>query len=69
MLPLGDVIDQVLPRSGVLWLGAVPRRPRVLGAPGGVPDVRRPATRDLVQGVRQVALPFSDRLLDLLPEG
>lgn len=69
VLPLGDVIDQVLPRSGVLWLGAVPRRPRVLGAPGGVPDVRRPATRDLVQGVRQVALPFSDRLLDLLPEG
>ena len=69
VLPLGDVLDQVLPRTGVLWLGAVPRRPRVLGAPGGAPDARRPATRDLVQGVRPVALPFSDRLLALLPEG
>lgn len=69
VVPLGDVLDQVLPRTGVLWLGAVPRRPRVLGAPGGAPDARRPATRDLVQGVRPVVLPFSDRLLGLLPEG
>ncbi|WP_134774614.1 hypothetical protein [Ornithinimicrobium flavum] len=69
LLPLGDAIDQVVPRAGVLWLGATPRSPRALGTPGGAHDTDRPAVRDLVQGVRPLALPLSDRLLDLLPEG
>lgn len=54
--PLGDTLDDALPAGAVLWLGTVP-------APGPAP---LPRTLDLVQGVRHTALPFSDRVLDLL---
>lgn len=67
-LPLGDALDRSLPRDAVLWLGSRPRPPRALGAPAGPADACcRPGTVDLVQGVRPVALPLSDRLLSLLP--
>ncbi len=55
-VPVGDALVQALPRDAVVWLGAVPD-----GSRG------RPRSWDLVQGVRPVALPFSDRLLPLLP--
>lgn len=54
--PLGDTLDDALPARAVLWLGTAP-------APGPAP---LPRTLDLVQGVRHTALPFSDRVLDLL---
>ncbi|MGD8199376.1 hypothetical protein ACQE98_01770 [Ornithinimicrobium sp. W1679] len=55
-LPVGDALDQALPPDAVLWFGSTPDAP-----PG------RPHSWDLVQGVRPVALPFSDRLLARLP--
>lgn len=57
-VPVGDALDQAFPRDAVVWLGAVPD-----GSHG------RPRSWDLVQGTRPVALPFSDRLLPLLPRG
>lgn len=67
-VPLGDALDQTLPEDAVLWLGSRPRPPRALGAPAGPADVCcGPRTLDLVQAVRPVALPLSDRLLPLLP--
>ena len=67
-LPVSDALDQALPEDAVLWLGSRPVPPRALGAPAGREAVCcRPRVVDLVQGVRPVALPFSDRLLSLLP--
>ena len=57
-LPVSDALTQALRPEAVLWWGAVP---------GGT--VGRPRSWDLAQGVRPVALPFSDRLLALLPPG
>ena len=66
--PLGDVLDQALPGDAVLWLASRPRAPRALGAPAGPTAVCcEPLVIDRVQGVRPVALPFSDRLLQALP--
>lgn len=67
-LPISDSLDQVLPEDAVLWLGSRPVPPRALGALAGAASVCcSPRVVDLVQGVRPVALPFSDRLLSLLP--
>ncbi|QFG70023.1 hypothetical protein [Ornithinimicrobium pratense] len=67
-LPLSDALDQALPDDAVLWLGSRPVPPRALGAPAGPSAVCcNPRVIDLTQGVRPVALPFSDRLLSLLP--
>ncbi|MFK5634321.1 hypothetical protein ACI3EQ_06965 [Ornithinimicrobium sp. LYQ103] len=55
-LPVGDALAQALPPDAVVWLGAVPG-----------PPAAAPRSWDLVQGVRPVALPFSDRVLPLLP--
>lgn len=67
-LPVSDAVDQALPEDAVLWLGSQPSPPRALGAPAGRAAVCcSPRLVDLVQGVRPVALPFSDRLLTLLP--
>ncbi|WP_131106303.1 hypothetical protein [Ornithinimicrobium sufpigmenti] len=67
-LPVSDALDQALPEDAVLWLGSQPSPPRALGAPAGPAAVCcSPRLVDLVQGVRPVALPFSDRLLTLPP--
>lgn len=65
---LSDAVAQTLPTSAVLLVGAVPPAPRRLGAPAAQSVHPGPHAWDLVQGVRRVGLPFSDRLLPLLPE-
>ena len=57
-VPVSDALDQALPRDAVVWLGARPQ-PASLGA---VRAAHRPRSWDLVQGVRPVALPWSDWL-------
>ncbi|GAA5159943.1 hypothetical protein GCM10011366_20800 [Ornithinimicrobium tianjinense] len=52
-LPVSSALDAALPADAVLWLGDLP----------GTGS----RTWELVQGVRRVALPFSDRLLPHLP--
>ncbi|MGD8148721.1 hypothetical protein [Ornithinimicrobium sp. Y1694] len=73
MLALGPVLDDALPASAVLWLGATRVSQESAGSSTETSTDRsigsaRARVWDQVQGVRQIALPFSDRLLPLLPQ-
>jgi hypothetical protein len=65
LLPVSVALDQALPARAVVWFGTLPAPgPGTVGDPCG-----RLADRpwELLQGRRDVALPFSDRLVAHLP--
>ncbi|WP_141816966.1 hypothetical protein [Ornithinimicrobium humiphilum] len=61
LLAVSPALRDALPAAAVLWLGSAPGPDR-----GALPLPDR--TWELVQGVRPVALPLADRLLELLPD-